>query len=139
MNQTEYARHAGITQSAVSQAIKAGKIPVEADGSIDPIRADMARRSQVEQQKARAETAKAELLELKVKTARGELIELAHVVTCAEVTGRQIRQALDSLMIEADDFVQLPNAPAVRQALKKHMRAIEERIAQALEDFAAGN
>ena len=47
MNQSEYARHRasrglpGCTRQAVSQAVRAGRIHVDADGEIDPVRADV--------------------------------------------------------------------------------------------------
>jgi hypothetical protein len=35
-----YARHRGISDAAVRKAIKAGRITLEADGTLDPVRAD---------------------------------------------------------------------------------------------------
>lgn len=37
-----YARHRGVSHTAVQKAIHAGRIPVETDGSIDPAKADAA-------------------------------------------------------------------------------------------------
>ena len=37
-----YARHRGVSHVAVMRAIKVGRVPVEADGTIDPARADVA-------------------------------------------------------------------------------------------------
>src|SRR5574338_814899 len=35
-----YARHRGISETAVRKALKSGRITTEADGSIDPVKAD---------------------------------------------------------------------------------------------------
>lgn len=40
MNLSEYARHRGVTHQAVMRALKEGRITKEADGSIDPDKAD---------------------------------------------------------------------------------------------------
>lgn len=37
----EYARRRGVSHTAVGKAIKDGRISVEADGSIDPVKADL--------------------------------------------------------------------------------------------------
>lgn len=37
-----YARHRGVSHTAVQKALRAGRIQAEADGSIDPVRADRA-------------------------------------------------------------------------------------------------
>lgn len=42
MTQREYAAHRGVSQPAVSKAIKTGRIKLEFDGKIDPVRADAA-------------------------------------------------------------------------------------------------
>ncbi len=42
MNVTAYARHRGVSHVAVLKAIKAGRIAKEADGTIDPVKADAA-------------------------------------------------------------------------------------------------
>lgn len=42
MTQREYAAHRGVSQPAVSKAIKTGRIQLEADGRIDPVKADAA-------------------------------------------------------------------------------------------------
>ena len=42
MNVSAYARHRGVSHVAVLKAIKAGRIAKEADGTIDPLKADAA-------------------------------------------------------------------------------------------------
>ncbi|MDD3030621.1 MAG: hypothetical protein PHS57_10180 [Alphaproteobacteria bacterium] len=42
MNISAYARHRGVSHVAVLKAIKAGRIVKEADGTIDPVKADAA-------------------------------------------------------------------------------------------------
>lgn len=42
MTQREYAAHRGVSQPAVSKAIKTGRIQLEPDGRIDPVKADAA-------------------------------------------------------------------------------------------------
>ncbi|MBF0436484.1 MAG: hypothetical protein HQL77_14060 [Magnetococcales bacterium] len=42
MGVREYARHRRVTHTAVEKAIKSGRIQKEADGSIDPVKADAA-------------------------------------------------------------------------------------------------
>lgn len=42
MNVSAYARHRGVSHVAVLKAIKAGRIAKEADGTIDPVKADAA-------------------------------------------------------------------------------------------------
>ena len=37
-----YAKHRGISHTAVRKAVEAGRIPQEPDGSIDPVKADAA-------------------------------------------------------------------------------------------------
>lgn len=41
LSKSAYARHRGVTEGAVRYAIKAGRISVEADGKIDPGKADI--------------------------------------------------------------------------------------------------
>lgn len=55
MNVTAYARHRGVSHVAVLKAIKAGRIVKEADGTIDPAKADAAwehNTSQAQQRKS---------------------------------------------------------------------------------------
>jgi hypothetical protein len=40
MTQAEYARHRGVSEAAVSKALKAQRISLQADGKIDPVAAD---------------------------------------------------------------------------------------------------
>ena len=40
MSQRMYARYRGVTHRAVQKAIRSGRIVAEADGRIDPVRAD---------------------------------------------------------------------------------------------------
>ncbi|MBF0629223.1 MAG: hypothetical protein HQL91_13485 [Magnetococcales bacterium] len=42
MGVREYARHRGVTHTAVTKALKSGRIQKEADGLIDPVKADRA-------------------------------------------------------------------------------------------------
>lgn len=42
MTQREYAAHRGVSQPAVSKAIKTGRIKIEPNGKIDPVKADAA-------------------------------------------------------------------------------------------------
>lgn len=42
MTQREYAAHKGVSQPAVSKALKTGRIKLESDGKIDPVKADAA-------------------------------------------------------------------------------------------------
>ncbi len=43
-----YARHRGVSHVAVLQAAKAGRIPLEPDGTVDPAKADAAWRRTTE-------------------------------------------------------------------------------------------
>jgi len=54
-----YARHRGVSHVAVQKAIKAGRIPVEPDGTVDPAKADAAWKRATDPGRARKpETAK---------------------------------------------------------------------------------
>lgn len=48
-----YARHRGVSHVAVQKAIKAGRIPVEPDGTVDPAKADAAWRRATDPGRAR--------------------------------------------------------------------------------------
>ena len=49
-----YARHRGVSHVAVLQAAKAGRIPLEPDGTVDPAKADAAWRRSTEPSRAKA-------------------------------------------------------------------------------------
>src|SRR5690349_4757446 len=42
LSRRAYARHRGVSETAVRKAIAAGRIGIEPDGSIDPVKADAA-------------------------------------------------------------------------------------------------
>ena len=58
MNVTAYARHRGVSHVAVLKAIKAGRIIKEADGTIDPVKADAAWEQNTSQAQQRKTTQK---------------------------------------------------------------------------------
>jgi hypothetical protein len=58
MNVTAYARHRGVSHVAVLKAIKAGRIIKEADGTIDPVKADTAWEQNTSQAQQRKTTQK---------------------------------------------------------------------------------
>lgn len=57
MSRAEYARHRGVSRPAVTKAVQAGRIPLEPDGRIDPMRADAAWRANTDPSKPSAATA----------------------------------------------------------------------------------
>ena len=70
-----YARHRGVSHVAVMRAIKAGRVPVEADGSIDPVKADSAWQRSTDPAKTRAKAGSAEPLRPVADAALGSVRE----------------------------------------------------------------
>jgi len=90
MNQSQYADHAGVNRSTVTRWIKNGRISLEADGSIDPERADrqrqatesplphhQARKAQIDAQKAAQDATAAQLATAGIASAEAAMIDKA--------------------------------------------------------------
>jgi hypothetical protein len=72
-----YARHRGVSHVAVMRAIKAGRVPVEADGTIEPAKADAAwqRSTDPGRAKSTSKAARAETLKPVADAALGSVRE----------------------------------------------------------------
>ena len=70
-----YARHRGVSHVAVMRAIKAGRIPAEADGTIEPAKADAAWQRSTDPAKARSKPKQSESLRPVADAALGSVRE----------------------------------------------------------------
>jgi len=119
ITRAEYARRIGVSAQYVSKLVKQGKIPLEADGKVDPVKADAARKAlrhperdsyrksvfpehpvTIEDAKAfqTARTVqagyKAKLTQLEYEMAAGRVVDKAEVKSTVFVAGRTARDAL---------------------------------------------
>lgn len=146
-----YAKHRGVSHTAVQKAVRAGRITPEADGSIEPTTADAdwnantrpgqsgvavgtnsesdARHEDYAVSRAIREEYEAKLKKLEYEKASGQLVErdtvTAHVFTLARGT--------------RDRLLQIPRRVAARVAAESDPRTVEdildESIREALVDL----
>jgi hypothetical protein len=79
MSRRAYARHRGVSEGAVRKAIAAGRISLEADGTIDPVKADAQWDSQTDPAQQRGRHSR----EMGSQTAAGTASAKAHAGTKA--------------------------------------------------------
>ncbi len=151
MSQAEYARHRGVTRAAVSQAIKSGRITLEADGNVDPETADdewsantqenqigdeprddyqnpeknKERAAQLAEWRMRREKAVAMSAELDLRQRMGELVEVFKVDR--ELTGifAGITEALETMADRlAPSLAGLSDVNDVHRELREESRKV---------------
>jgi len=119
LSKSAYARRINVSPQYVGRLVKQGRIPVESDGRIDPVKADLHLRatrdksrdpyrrsslptSKRDQEDAEAyrkartleQSLKTELLEIEVRQKRGELVDRAELTSAAFVAARTMRDAV---------------------------------------------
>src|SRR6188508_1615283 len=149
-----YARHRGVSHVAVMRAIKAGRVPVEADGTIDPANADAALGSVREtlkeqglpagsnvtfvQARTAHEIAKAHLARLRLQRMKGELVDRARATSLIFRLAREERDAWlnwparVAALIAADLGV---DAHAVQKIVETHVRGHLAELAEIRPEF----
>lgn len=70
LSRRKYAEYRGVSESAVRKAIATGRITLEDDGTIDPVKADLEWGSQTDPAKQRGAHAQAEQIRSAESTAR---------------------------------------------------------------------
>ncbi len=158
-NQSQYARYRGWKRQTVHEKVKAGKIPIGADGLIDFAKADQALRdsadparqtpaqnedpkppadagrSTFQKERTRAQRAEAELKEIKLAALRGELLRTGDVADAMAEAGKMIRRDLDRLPVLADEIhaaAKDGGIDGVRRVLKKAVAELEQTISNSL-------
>jgi phage terminase Nu1 subunit (DNA packaging protein) len=150
MTQAVYARHRGVSRAAVGRAVRERRIPVDADGRIDPLAADAAWDQNtsprargpagpaaptalelpVDLTEARTahEWAKAQLAELELKVRSGELVPVSEVRDAAFKASRASRDLVESIPDRiADDLASVADASEIRRILRVEIaRALDE-------------
>ena len=107
-----YAQHRGVSHTAVGKAIKAGRIPQEPDGTIDPAKADAAwERNTLPSQNLNA-TAKP--VETRVAT--------TPKVSTAQVSTREVSTPLETTRATAPDY---QTSRAIREAYAARLAKLE--------------
>lgn len=126
MNASQYSKHRGVSRTAVSKALRAGRITAGPDGLIDPVQADAdweantapransgamkppahaTRRTEIpdgaiadfNSSRARREAANATLAEIELEARRGTLIDADTVRSQAFTAARAVRNALQAI------------------------------------------
>lgn len=157
----QFAERVGVTGSAISKAVAAGRLTADADGLLDPVAAEAQwlhnrrRRRRTRRMDAslpaiaepgavesagdywdartRREAAEAELAELKAAEQRGDLVRRAAVVRELAPKMVQLRDALEVL---ADRLSAQVAAEADQAACR---RLIRDEVRQALDAFTRGD
>jgi hypothetical protein len=165
MSQAEYARHLGVSRQQVSKDVKAGKIPVGADGRINPADADFARRSSrvrvntpaeppeapasygpaetsgLTKARTATEVYRARLAQLEYDERLGKLRPVDDIMAAAQACADQLVRALDQLPRRADEIAAAARAEdvaGVRVLLKTIVRDIRRLAADEFAKLAAG-
>lgn len=156
MTQAEYARHRRVSRQAISKLVKAGRIPVDGNGKIDPAAADFALgedRSRIDEPRAAApgessgltkartatEVYKAKLAQLQYEKALGNVVSTEGVtqaaIACVEVVQRVVRR-VSGLAEELAAVALKDGVPGTRVRLKQAEREILEQLSQAFDNLA---
>src|SRR5215468_8124655 len=109
-----YARDRGVSHTAVQKALKAGRIPLEADGSIDPAVADAAWNAAAD--RARPNGARP-------ADAARVLLRPGQLEAAAET----VRGVLEHQGVAADGALELADVRLANELLKAEVRELELR------------
>jgi hypothetical protein len=161
MNQSEYARHRGVSRQHVSKLVRMGKLILTEDGQIDATAADQAiaeNRARLNPRdvdkkpasdaplpiggltKARIlnEELRSKLVQLELGEREGELLRRDDVVASIGVCAEAIRRELDQLPLRAEELVGAAiegKAAGLRAALAKVVHEIETRIYAVMHEY----
>ena len=118
-----YARHRGVSHVAVMRAIKAGRVPVEADGTIDPAKADAAWQRSTDPAKVRSKPKLSESLRPVADAALGS-----------------VRETLKEQGLPASSNVTFVQARTAHEIAKAHLARLRlQRMKGELVDRARAN
>jgi hypothetical protein len=101
-----YARHRGVSHVAVMRAIKAGRVPVEADGTIEPVKADAAWQRSTDPGRTKSAT----------KRAASE-----HLKPVADAALGSVRETLKEQGLPAGSNVTFVQARTAHEIAKAHL------------------
>ena len=146
-----YARHRGVSHTAVQKALRAGRIQAEADGSIDPVRADRAWAGNTAAAAApppppREEVRSAEVCDVRREPAAGPSFAQSRAIreayaarlakleyeerTGALVRTEQVKLAwFDLLRVARDRLLNIPDRLADTLAAENEPRRVRELLA----------
>lgn len=159
MSQTEYAAHRHVTRQAINKLVKAGKIPVDGDGRIDPAAADFAlgeNRARIDEPREKAPAAeggggltrartatevyRARMAELQYDQALGKALPIEGVVEACMTCGEAVVRAVRGLAGRTEEILSAGTRGGLveaRQAVKGIERELLTRIAAAFSNMAA--
>ncbi len=126
-----YARHRGVSHVAVMKAVRAGRIPQEADGTIDPVKADAAWDAQTDPGR-RAASAPKPVIGAAVSTAPTSLRETAPAVPASAAAGSG--SSFDGSKAAGATFNQARTAHEVAKAQKARLQV--DRLKEEVVDRA---
>lgn len=145
MRQSEYARHRGVSEMAVSRAVAAGRISVGPDGRIDATTADAewaartdaamrpgAKPPALMDSRSRKMAADAALAEIKAREAAGRLISLEDARRAWFAAGRTVRERLLAIPDHAGPALGLTPAQVagLRDTLRRTLADLPEELPQ---------
>lgn len=136
MTQAEFARRKGVTQSAISQAVKADRIRLNDDGLIEVEAADeFYSQGRVNGQLAKAKTVRETYLAKKAKLdyekSVGLLLDAEDVKRAMETLGEMLVRDIDQLQGYSDELVSIgakDGTKGMRVRLKEISREIRRTI-----------
>ena len=158
LSQAAYARHRGVSREAVNRAIREGRIPVGANGRINPAEADAAwernttprpdahpapalaggdtEPMSLNEARTRHESAKAKLAELELGERSGQLIPVSEMRDVAFRASRAARDLLQSIPDRvAEVLLGQTDANEIRRLLHDEIgRAVDELASVAPEE-----
>jgi hypothetical protein len=154
MNQAEYARHRGVSPQAVNKMVKAGRIPLEPGGKIDPAAADFKLGDVRESAPATAasgsagltrartdtETYRARIAQLDYEQRVGRVVAVDDVVRSMERCAEAIVRDLEQLPSRADDLAGAfarNGTAGLRAALKDLAREIRGTLSASMRLIAS--
>jgi transcriptional regulator with XRE-family HTH domain len=154
LTKAELARALGVSRSAVTRAVREGRVTPGPDGLFDLEKARREWRSKTRQRLPRDEgyeywrqqrlTYQAKIAELDYRTAVGELLDKQDVWYALVGIGTNFRVAIENLAERlAPVITSMTDPEQVRQAVQRELDAIladfESDAAKALDDLAHGN
>ena len=147
ITQKEFAQRKGVTQSAVSQGVKDGRIPLTEDGLIDPDVADAiyspedSIRGQYSKAKAHKEISLARIARITCLEKEGKVLDTEEVKRAMETLGEMLVRDIDRLQGYSDELVSIAvkdGTKGMRRRLKEISRGIRQTIADYLTLEAVG-
>ena len=148
MTQAEYAQHKGVSRSAINQAIKANKIPLNKDGLIETEVADVVYSPENNvsgeylKAKAHREESLARIARVTCLEKEGKVLDTEEVKRAMETLGEMLVRDIDQLQGYSDELVSIAikdGTKGMRARLKEISREIRRTITDNLTIDAVGD